>query len=126
MAEIVMLTVYPMFCNLFDVARQGIDPYVFSRRKLAFIISMVSFVGVFGGLANAEQSYLDGESVYDVINADISSFFVDAFSIYMVFKSAFESKIKRKSCYGFNNLVETSVLKVTASRERGLCFRYER
>ncbi|ABS76602.1 hypothetical protein CbuD7D7780_06685 [Coxiella burnetii] len=112
MAEIVMLTVYPMFCNLFDIARQGIDPYVFSRRKLAFIISMVSFVGVFGGLANAEQSYLDGESLYDVINADISSFFVDAFSIYMVFKSAFESKIKESPATDSITLLKHQFLKL--------------
>ncbi len=93
-AEVILLTVYPLICNLFDIVMQGITPYVFSRKKLAFIISVVFFVGVFGGLANAEQSYLDGESTVDIVNSDIASFLVDAFSIHMIFKSTFESKIK--------------------------------
>lgn len=93
-AEVVLLTVYPLCCNLFDVLRQGVSPYVFSSEKLAFIIAMVFFIGIFGGLGNSEQSYLDGEPTFDILIADMASFLVDAFSIYMVFKTSFEMQIR--------------------------------
>lgn len=93
-AEVILQSVYPLICNLFDMVAQGIAPYVFSRKKLLFVIAMVFFVGSFGGLSNSEQSYLDGEKIFDIVNADLASFLVDAFGIYMIFKVAFESRIK--------------------------------
>lgn len=96
-SEAVLLTVYPLLCSLFNALEQGSDPYVFSNEKFGLIIAMVFFVGVFGGLANSEQSYLDGESTFDIINSDVAAFLVDSFSIYMIFKSSFESQIKDSS-----------------------------
>lgn len=113
-AEVVLLTAFPLICNLFDVARQGITPYVFSWKKLVFTISMVFFVGVFGGLANAEQSYLDGESIFDVVNADIASFLLDAFSIYMVFKSTFEQKIRESPATNSTIILKQRFLQLQA------------
>lgn len=41
---------------------------------MIFIISMVIVVGVFGGLANAEQSYLAGQPLWGIIIGDITAF----------------------------------------------------
>lgn len=91
MIDVVLLTVNTMIDNLLELPKHGIPPHVFSYKKLSFIFSMIFFIGICGGLANAEQSDLDGESTLSVTVADLSSFLVDSFAIYMIMRGYFEN-----------------------------------
>lgn len=111
-AETVSLTVYPLLCGLFDIAREGIIPPVFSNFILTFNIAVVFFVGILGGLANAERSYLDSESTFDFIAADLGSFLVDAFAIYMILKIAFENKVNNTPHPSLQSIFKDRFLKL--------------
>ncbi|OGO91174.1 MAG: hypothetical protein A3F10_01740 [Coxiella sp. RIFCSPHIGHO2_12_FULL_42_15] len=105
-AVVVFLTVYPTLNNLLNLHKEGIPPHVFSHKTLLFILSMVFFIGICGGLANAEQSDLDGESTLDVANADISSFLIDSFAIYMIPKNYLENKISAAPLQNENEILQ--------------------
>ena len=95
MAEVAFIAVYPMICNLVEVYDRGMTPPVFSSARHAYIISMVFFVGGFGGLANAEQSQLAGEPAVNNVVALIASFLLDAVAIYTILRLSAEDTINR-------------------------------
>ena len=91
MIAVAILSVYPMVNKCAVLAMNcELPPHVFSKARLALIISTVLFVGIVGGFGTAEQSALDGEGGLDMVNAIMASFLIDAFSIYMIMRLRFE------------------------------------
>lgn len=116
MAEVIMLIVHPMIYGLVGMLNHGIPSHVFSKLKLGFILATIFGVGICSGLANAEQSDLDHESIFDIVIAGIAAFLTDSFGIYMVFRRFFESRINDSKKPDETTTLEEQYLKL---REKG-------
>ncbi|GAB4392945.1 MAG: hypothetical protein Tsb005_09150 [Gammaproteobacteria bacterium] len=109
-AELVAITLYPLFYYLVGMAIHEIHPALVSKLAFAALGVGAALVGIGSGAANGEQSRIAGEMFLLTVIALLTSALLDTYSIFVVVLSMLWERISQSTQQDLHTLTKQAIL----------------